>query len=339
MTRTLDDEIAADLRDLFDRQAGAMRVENRVWDAAPMVTTNALASRRRSRPALAAVVSLAAAVALVVGVVAIAPGGNGVYIAGQPGSPSAVRFATPQVRLAADSLQIDAGGQHFSAGGSTVVVNSDPGTPDKYTTLELTWKERGVEMRLNIYFASEGLRWWANEIRTYNGKSPGDWIEYTGTFFRTPLGRAFAGNVDLRADDGHGRLRLTNLRLQPFLPPAACTNSTTPYALNPLYDRIDIPTGADGFGIGVTQLLDTASCSAVADPHLYEYDWTITDTAVVKIDIDAEKPPRSELLGADPTARMDVAPIGHGQTDLHVVARRKSNGEVVATADIPVTVA
>jgi hypothetical protein len=250
-----------------------------------------------------------------------------------------VRFDTPQVSLAANSLQIEADGQHFSAGGSTVAVNSDPGTPDKYTTLELTWNERGVEMRLNIYFASDGHQWWATELRTYNGKSPGDWIEYTGTFFRTPLGHEFAGNIDLRADDGSGGLRLSGVHLQPFLPAAACKNATTPYALNPLYDRIDIPKGADGFGIGVTQLLDTASCSAVADPHLYEYDWTIADTAVAKIDVNADMPSRSELLGADPTERMDVAPIGHGRTDLHVVARRRSNGQVVATADIPITVA
>jgi hypothetical protein len=337
MTRTSDDDLAAELRQLFDRQAGAIRVENRVWDDAPMVTANALDSRSRSRPALAAIVSLAAAVALVVGVVAIAPGGNGVYVAGQPGSPSAVRFGTAQVNLAADNLQIEAGGQHFSAGGSTVAVNSDPGTPDKYTTLELAWNERGVEMRLNIYFASNGLQWWATEIRTYNGKSPGDRIEYTGTFFRTPLGREFTGDIDLRADDGSGRLQLSGVHLQPFLPPAVCRNATTPFALNLLYDRIDIPTGADGFGIGVTQLLDTASCSAVADPHLYEYDWTITDPAVAKIDVD--KPWRSELHGADPTKSVDIAPTGHGHTDLHVVARRKSNGQVVATADMPVTVA
>lgn len=337
MNRTFDDDIEAALGDLFERQAGAMTVDAQVWDDAPMVSVTTLTSRRRSRPGLATIVSVAAAVALVVGIVAIAPGGKGVYVAGRPGSPTAVRFGTPQVSLAADSLQIEAGGQRFSAGGSTVAVNSDPGTPNKYTTLELTWNERGVEMRLNMYFASDGLSWWANEMRTYNGKSPGDWIEYTGTFFRTPLGHAFTGNVDLRADDGSGHLRLANLHLQPFLPPAACAHPGTRYALNPAYASVDIPKGAGGFGIGVTQLLDTTSCSAVADPHLYTYDWTVADTAVAKIDVD--KPWRSELLGADPTERMDLAPTGQGKTDLHVVARRRSNGQVVATADIPITVA
>ncbi len=337
MNRTFDDEIESALADLFERQAGALPVDGRVWDDAPMVTTNDIATPRRSRPAIAAIVAVAAAIAVVVGVVAIAPGGNRVYVAGQPGSPAAVRFATPQVSLAADGLQIDAGGQRFSAAGSTVDVHSDPGTPGKYTTLELTWTERGVEMRLNIYFASDGIKWWANEMRTYNGKSPGDWIEYAGTYFTSPLGTAFTGDVDLPATDGHGRLRLTNLRLQPFLPPAACTNATTPYALNPQYDRVDMPAGADGFGLGVTSLLDTAQCKPVADPHAFSYDWTIDDTAVAKILLDADKPSLARLLGADPSTSMNLVRTGPGTTTLHVVAHRRSDGRVVGSADIPVT--
>jgi hypothetical protein len=337
MSPTVHDDLESQLRELFDRQAQAMSLNARAWDDPPMATVSALVRTRRPRSAVAAVLATAAAVALVVGIVAVAPE-RGVHVAGQPGAPVAVHFATPQVRFDAAALAIDADGQRFTSAGSTVDVNSDPGTRDKYTTLELTWTERGVEMRLYAYFASDGHDWWATELRTYNGKSNGDWIFYTNTYFRTPLGHAFTGNVDLSPTDGTGHLHISNLRLQAFLPPIACEHPTTRYALEVPYARADMPKGAGGFGLGITTLLDTATCTPVADPHAFSFDWQIADPAVAKIETAADKPLLTQLLGVDPTQSMNLAPTGHGSTTLHLTARERTTGKVVATADVAVTV-
>jgi hypothetical protein len=339
MSTTTHDELEAALRELFERQVEALGVNTRDWDDLPMATVSPAAAPHRSRSAMAAILATAAAVALVVGAVAIIPARSGVYVGGQPGAPAPVHFATRQVSLSADSLSIDAGGHHFTAGGSTVDVNSDPGTHDKYTTLELVWIERGVEMRLNIYFTSDGHDWWANEIRTYNGKSPGDWLEYTGTYFRSPLNTAFAGNVDLGATDS-GRVHFSNLRLQPFLPPAVCKDATTKYVLDPAYERVVLVSGADGFGLGTTALLETASCTAVTDPHAFSFDWRVGDPAVVRLETydGNTNVLHTALLGTDPTTSADLYRKGAGSTTLHVTARERSTGKVVATTDIPVTV-
>ena len=340
MSTTAHDDVETVLRELFERQAESVSVAARAWDDPPMASVVALPRPRRTRPALAAITATAAAVALVVGIAAIGPG-RGVRVGGQPGSPTSFHLATRQVGLSADAMAIEAGGRTFTAGGSTVDLNSDPGTPGKYTTIELVWTENGTEMRLNIYFTSDGHDWWANEIRTYNAGSPGDWIEYTGVFFRSPLGTAFTGNVALTADDGHGHLRFSGLRLQPFLPPAACKNATTENVLDPSYTHVDIPNGADGFGLGSTPLLDAASCIAVADPHAYTFDWTLTSPGVVSIDTytaGSHRTLHSSLLGADPTMQIDLTRTAPGATTLHVTARIRATGKVVATTDIPVTV-
>jgi hypothetical protein len=337
MSRTKYDDLETHLRDLFERQGEAIAVHVRAWDDPPMATVVPLPNPRRSRPALAAITATAAAVALVVGIAAIGHG-SGVRVAGQPGSAVPVHFSTPQVTLDADALVIDADGQNFTSGGSVVDVHSDPGTPNEYTTLELTWPERDVEMRLYMYFKSDGRNWWSNEIRTYNGKTPGDWIFYTGTYFREPLGTAFVGNVDLAATEGTGHLRLPNLRLQPFLPPAACKNATTRYALNIAYDHVEFPNAkTDGFGIGIPMLLDTATCTQVPDASTFEFDYAFTTTGIAGIDIG-----NNRLLNAQndvaPTQGVQLAPISAGSTRLRVTALQRSTGKVVATVDIPVTV-
>jgi hypothetical protein len=341
MSPTMHDSLESDLRALFERQADALPVTAREWDDIPITAVVAIPPTRRTRPAFAAIVATAAAFLLVLGIATIRPG-RGVFVAGQPGAPVPLHLATRQVRLAADAMSIEAGGRHFTAGGSAVELNSDPGTPDKYTTIELVWTEGGTEMRLNIYFTSDGRDWWANEIRTSDGGSPGDWIEYTGTFFRAPLGRAFVGNVDLRADDGHGRLKFSNLQLQPFLPAPACKGATTKYVLDPSYDKADMAAGADGFGIGTTALLDTTTCTAVANPQAYAFDWAVENPAVVKLetydDIGKKNVMHEQLTGQDPRTPIDLYRAGPGATVVRLSARFRATGAVVATATIPVTV-
>ena len=221
--------------------------------------------RRRPRRSMTSVlIGAAAAVMLMVGGLALlqrddqpapiasANGGTGT------GTTQDFTFRTPTVSLSADSITVIDGDRTFSP--TDAQVNSDPGD-STYTTFEVTWTEGGSEQRILIYFTSDGTNWWATEIRTYAYASDApDWREpvATGTFFSTPLGAAYTGDLDLP------NLRITGMTLQAFLPLDACEAPTAPIAL--VADYPEIVASAGGFGASL-QLIDTTTCTALPDPR------------------------------------------------------------------------
>ena len=167
--------------------------------------------RGASAPALVAGVALIAVIAL-----AGSRGGADTGVGG-PGAAPSIHWSTPFASLEASALWIETGGQRFT-GSSAVGIHSDPGNAT-YRTLEMSWAEHGVEMRLFIYFAANSANWWVSEMRTYDGRSPGNWAYYDGPFFRTPIGQAFRGNVDLvsdKTDTIPGHLHVDGLVLSSF---------------------------------------------------------------------------------------------------------------------------
>ena len=155
------------------------------------------------------------------------------------------------IRFATTGLAIDAGGQRFTLDPATATVSSDPGDAT-YRTLEWTWQQHGVEMRLNLYFQSDGARWWVSEVRTYDGRQRGDWLTATGTFFDRPIGAAYEGPVDLalpvaKAGSAPGRLRIDRLVLLPtFAGPivAATTGPVSGGGTDPVLSQVDGPFAA-----------------------------------------------------------------------------------------------
>jgi len=123
------------------------------------------------------------------------------------------RADSGRVRLAAADLAIAANDRIFTVGDADVTIHGDPGDL-LYWTLEAEWREQGAPMRLFIYFTSDGTEWWASSIRTYDGTVRGDWVEYRGEFFRTRLGKPFAGDLFLTDPERACSLRLTKLRLE-----------------------------------------------------------------------------------------------------------------------------
>lgn len=197
---------------------------------------------------LAVAAVMVASVAVVVGYATTRPADVG----GRGGSdPAAIRWQTRTVSFAASSIIIDAGSQRFF-GSPDSIVRSDPGSPT-YTTLEVTWREQGTEMRLNFYLAADETTWWVSEIRTYDGRPTGsaDWITYRGVFFRTPLDQLFLGDVDLSSSEGHvaGRLSIDHLSL-----------GFTPLSLSSMegcLPAISTPPAGDG-PIGIERGVDPA---------------------------------------------------------------------------------
>jgi hypothetical protein len=135
---------------------------------------------------------------------------------------TSVNWQTPYAYFRADNFRIVANGKTFYANTPSVSVHSDPGSPT-YTTLEVTWQENGTEMRLYIYFNSDGQKWWSPEIRIYNGKISPDWIIFKEKFFESNLGSEHKQTISggfSQTDPSTGKeiagVYFSNLRIQAF---------------------------------------------------------------------------------------------------------------------------
>lgn len=265
-----------------------------------------------------------------------------------PAAPGpAFRYETPTVRLEAVTIEVLTASGTFVP-TADVVVEGDPGMPDQYTTLELWWHD-DVEQRIDIYFASDGVTWWASEIRTYDGTDSADWSEpiATGRFFERPLGTPYTGDVDLP------NLRITGMTLEAFIDPAACESPTAPVALIADYPAIR-GWSSGGFGLSF-QVYDTATCTPLPIDG-YTFEFTIDDLAVATVvdigpiggpDVDtayvttpddvptSTAPERPQF--DDIKSRVQLDFTEPGSTVLHATAR-DTTGAIVGTVDIPITV-
>jgi hypothetical protein len=124
-----------------------------------------------------------------------------------------VHWQTAVAELRADDFWIEVDGTRFTAPGN-VIVHSDPAG-----TLEMTWQEHDSEMRLNLYFESDGTGWTVREVRSYDGRANGNWIYYDSLSYRAPMGEPMVNDVLVamaKADNPGVRratLRLGGLRL------------------------------------------------------------------------------------------------------------------------------
>lgn len=334
---TTRDELESRLTSLFQEQAGATPVPPADWTEVRPLATPPGPSRR---PVLAAA---ATAVAVLAAVVTLGGGDTARVRTGPADDAEAAGPATTavthagfhadtrQVRLHAGAVVIEAGGRRFVT-AAPITAHSDPGDATS-TTLELTWQEHGVEMRLFIYFTSDGRDWWSDEIRTYDGGSPGEWITYEGEFFRRPLGTAFVGDFEVsQPAPGTGRVHLAGAQLEAFRRSPSCDGATTPLVLDPGTSPIRIPGHgvATGYGVAV-RLLDAASCAVLPDQDRYVYAWRSRDPDVVSVDTSFQ-PPEHGGRHADLTAARP------GHASVHVAATDPDTGVVVAELELPVEV-
>ena len=346
MTPTTNDKMETGVRELFDRQADAFAVAPREWDDAPLAGVTNIAERRARRRVLGATIAAISVGAIAVAVLAVVGvGGNTTHVttknppvANQGGTGNPVHFHTSLVDFSASDFTITANGKVFTTAGSHVSLNSDPGDPT-YWTLELGWTEHGVRMLTNFYFASDGHSWWVTEIRTYNGKPNGDWIEYMGNRFKTPLGSAFTGNVDLMPSDHTpgASFHLGGLRITTNPQRFDCQGVTGAYTVAP--DFADTFAGSPGMTLadGHVTVLETKTCAAPPDPARFSVAWASGDASIVEIgraDCVQLVDPAACRLGAYFSVRS-----GHvGHTTVHATIRDTKTGTIVGTHDFPAVV-
>ena len=143
-----------------------------------------------------ALVAVGALLIVALGGGVLGVGGRGGETAGLGANDNSIHWTTGVVEFSADEFWIDANGLRFTAEAPLVAVVSDPGN-ETYRTLEATWHEHGVEMRLNLYFDGDGSSSWVREIRVYDGSADAKWVTWEGTWFKTPNGGVSVGNLDL----------------------------------------------------------------------------------------------------------------------------------------------
>ena len=154
-----------------------------------------------------------------------------------------IEWKTDVVALTAREFSIEVGGKTFHAATPTVDVHSDPGDAT-YRTLEATWKESGVEMRMNLYWAGDATASWVNEIRIYDGEVSGHWLTAGGTYFKTPVGGGWTGDQDIVFADSSGRPARIHF--------GGLTLITRSFdgVKEPLGGGIALPENAQPFGVG-----------------------------------------------------------------------------------------
>jgi hypothetical protein len=261
-------------------------------------------------------------------------GGPGPLIA--PAVPQdAISWRSKTVALEARDMHIRGNGLDFSGRVEGVRVSGDRGNSE-YQTLEVAWREHGVNMRLNFYFGSDGREWWVDEIRVYDGRPKGDWVFFEGRRGQTPIGQAFTG--DLRLDGGGLALNLRGLRLQAFTPPMECAPSGhsyvayVPWDLNG--DAIDMEIG-NTYAVGV-QLYDSV-CGQVEDLTPFSFTWTLGNSSLAEMVTNGQCRPGDDSPGCTPYL-VNVVPSSAGNTDLRIDIRRKAEGLVVANTTVQLRV-
>jgi hypothetical protein len=132
-----------------------------------------------------------------------------------PFSESAFGWKTPLTTLNGDNFAIQVNGKTFKAQAANVTVQESGS--DTASTVEAVWNEQNTEMRIVMSLSySPGDFWRVTELKTYDGKNPGNWIIYPG-FVGNEIGKPYVNSVfDLRSKDGKGRIQLRNMRLDAF---------------------------------------------------------------------------------------------------------------------------
>ncbi|MDP2290375.1 MAG: hypothetical protein Q8M22_04260 [Actinomycetota bacterium] len=197
------------LHELFVAQAATVQPSRAEWDD---VIVDDLAEQRDHRRVWALTLAVAASVLLVValGWVATRDGTH------SPTDGARMQLSTDEVLFTAESVVIEVGGRQFTP--TQAELHSDPNPT--FHTLEIQWREHGVEMRLYFYFSRDETSWKVDEIRVYDGRPQGEWVAIPGVVdLGAEIGVAASGDLAVRLGDDElsARVVLNGFELQPYV--------------------------------------------------------------------------------------------------------------------------
>ena len=138
-----------------------------------------------------------------------------------------------------------------------------------------------------------------------------------------PVGQSFTGDLDVTASEGGiaGRLRLTDLKLEAFRPPAGCRDARGPFTIEADTDRVDMVAAPEaGYVLSVT-VYDSSSCTALPADR-FTYEWTADDPSLLQVTSDGE--------------RVELAATRSGRTALRVRVQETGTGTAAGDTVIDV---
>ena len=229
----------------------------------------------------------------------------------------AVDWRTEATLFRASSVDIQAAGALFTAPTGGVHINPGMANPTEYTTLEATWLENSVEMRVNIYLYSNDVDWWSDEIRHYNGAVQGDWVTYRGDFFRSPRGMPFVGDLELATISMHGVFMTSFLN-------TPCDGST--HSVLPYRSVVELTASVGAFRLPMS--IRDATCANIALPAGATVEWSIDDPTVATV---------QESTDSGFTSAGDFVGIAVGST-MATITLRDQSSVVLARRRLPVVV-
>jgi len=150
----------------------------------------------------------------------------------EPDPTKRLHWPATSVVLEADDLRIEARGKTFKGVTGFEFIQSYASIDSR--NFDVQWGENGREMRMNVYFESDGTDYWVSEWQVYDGaKNDPDWVYFKGPLFVTPLGQPMEADVVLTQGKGKGKVRLVidGMRITAFHPgsgPAPLTGCTSP---------------------------------------------------------------------------------------------------------------
>jgi hypothetical protein len=262
--------------------------------------------------------------------------------------PNKVSWETPYAKITSSDFYIKIGDKKFY-GKDPVSIHSDPGT-DK-TTLEVSWRENGVEMRLYLYFRKiEKNMWEMYEMRTYNGEVKGDWI-----YYKDSLGNAVSSLVGYHNYQDEVIFIPTNGKDAEVYCKHCDINAFMPRN-NPISDEgyslealIGLPKGEiitlstdpmSGYGVNV--LLKDKEGNVVTDQKDFGYVWGAKESDIVKIaagTLDYGKGSCAYgILAPCPPNHIDLTGLAEGETTVTAKVTRNSDQKVIASTSFPVKV-
>jgi hypothetical protein len=263
-----------------------------------------------------------------------------------PKASNPIIWKTAYNKFSSSNFYLRIGDKYFY-GGDNIEVRSDPGISQ--STLEVTWKENGVEMRLNMYFRKiSGNMWEMYELRGYNGQSNGDWL-----YFKDSQGNKVTSLEGQRNFADERRFVPVNGEADAEIYCKDC--SITAFITNRLPvssygysvdfrigDEMITVTNSPQTGYGVNALLTNSNGDVVLDQSPFTYNWSVENSKILSIFSSSipysDNKCAYDILPPCPAINAQISGVNPGVSRVLLDIVRKNDGVVVATGSFDVRV-
>lgn len=161
---------------------------------------------------------------------------------GEPPQTMQINWTTLDITITADEFYINSGSKTYYGDLQNVliipsVIDTGP-NPIRWASIEIQSTQHGDDLRMKVYFKSNGSTWNVDSVGVLNSNYSSGWITYDNDLIYTVLGHAYyhEGVLDFALNDPNTGQKIAdvhtkNLRIHAFTgstpPPTASFQPTT----------------------------------------------------------------------------------------------------------------